>query len=242
MAEESPATSSGRAAVVASSRGGGVASWRLWGPVSRPECCCCAPSEEPPGPCSPLSWSPFPWRSPLGHLPAGVPSSGRQSWRRISRVRRVSRAGGVSALSTLELDEIPDRRSLAGGSVSSSTAWRARGRPTVRVGGSGFRAWETKPIGLAASRPGPACWPASAREGGALHRLQWVARCLPGGFDDRAATGRKPPIAESPPSSYRSLARAEPRRRCGGTRCSSRCRSARRRRLRAVGVTTRPTG
>ena len=28
---------------------------------------------------------------------------------------------------------------------------------------------------------------ALASEGGALHRLQWVARCLPGGFDDAAA-------------------------------------------------------
>jgi hypothetical protein len=29
----------------------------------------------------------------------------------------------------------------------------------------------------------------SAREGGALHRLQWVARCLPGGFEDGCRPG-----------------------------------------------------
>ena len=88
-------------------------------------------------------------------------------------------------LSTLELDEIPIS---VGGRRIGVVVDKAAGTWTaaVRVGGSGFA------LGDEADRARRvAAWSgvlaALAREGGALHRLQWVARCLPGGFDDAAA-------------------------------------------------------
>jgi hypothetical protein len=102
----------------------------------------------------------------------------------------LARRAGVSrrranALSSLELDEIPI--GVAGkrvGVVVDSVAGTCTA--AVRVGGSGFA------LGDEADRSRRiAAWSGvlagSAREGGALHRLQWMARCLPGGFDDRAA-------------------------------------------------------
>ena len=87
-------------------------------------------------------------------------------------------------LSTLELDEIPI--SVGGRRIGvvvdkAAGTWAA----AVRVGGSGFA------LGDEADRARRvAAWSAVlaalAREGGALHRLQWVARCQPGGFDDAA--------------------------------------------------------
>ena len=101
----------------------------------------------------------------------------------LARQAGVSRRGR-SALSTLEINEIPiDVAGRRIGVVVDSLAgtWTA----TVRVGGSGFA------LGDEADRARRiAAWSGvlagSAREGGALHRLQWMARCLPGGFDREA--------------------------------------------------------
>jgi hypothetical protein len=89
------------------------------------------------------------------------------------------------SLSTLELDEVPI--GVAGRPIGvvvdkAAGTWTA----AVRVGGSGFA------LGDEADRARRvAAWSgvlaALAREGGALHRLQWMARCLPGGFDDATA-------------------------------------------------------
>ena len=102
----------------------------------------------------------------------------------LARQVGVSRRGR-SALSTLELDEVPigvTGRRIGVVVDSAAGTWTA----AVRVGGSGFA------LGDEADRARRiAAWSGvlagSAREGGALHRLQWMARCLPGGFDDRAA-------------------------------------------------------
>lgn len=87
-------------------------------------------------------------------------------------------------LSTLELAEVPVG---ATGSRIGVVLDRAKGTWTavLRVGGTGFalgdEAERARRIGA---------WSGAlaslAREGSGLHRLQWVARCLPGGFDDRA--------------------------------------------------------
>ncbi len=126
-----------------------------------------------------------------------TPVVGSHLARRVGISRRTR-----SSLSTLELEEVPI--GAAGrriGVVVDNAAgmWTA----AVRIGGSGFA------LGDEAERARRiAAWSGvlagSAREGGALHRLQWMARCLPCGFDDRAApceaTGRG--IATG---SYRSL-------------------------------------
>jgi hypothetical protein len=107
-----------------------------------------------------------------------------------------------NALSTLELDEVPI--GIAGKRIGivvdgAARTWTA----AMRVGGSGFAlgdeddrarriaAWSSVLAG-------------SAREGGALHRLQWMARCLPGGFDDSAAPGEASDRGVAS-DSYRSL-------------------------------------
>jgi hypothetical protein len=106
------------------------------------------------------------------------------------------------ALSTLELDEVPAgvRGRRVGVVVDRAAAtWTA----AVRVGGSGFA------LGDEADRARRvAAWSgvlaAMAREGGGLHRLQWMARCLPEGRGDPAL-----PSAEADrgiaAESYRSL-------------------------------------
>jgi len=110
------------------------------------------------------------------------------------------RARGV--LSSLELDEIPI--GVAGRRIGvvvdgAACTWTA----AVRVGGSGFA------LGDEADRSRRvAAWSgvlaASAREGGSLHRLQWIARCLPGGFDNGAAR-REAADRGIAADSYRSL-------------------------------------
>ena len=104
-------------------------------------------------------------------------------------VAHLARRSGVSrrgrgALASLELDEVPiadSQRKI--GVVRDSLAGTCTA--VMRVGGSGFA------LGDDAERARHiAAWSSvlagSAREGGALHRLQWVARCLPGGFQERA--------------------------------------------------------
>ena len=59
-----------------------------------------------------------------------------------------------------------------GGGCEGRGVWFALGDETDRA--RRVAAWSAVLAALA------------AREGGALHRLQWVARCLPGGFDDAA--------------------------------------------------------
>lgn len=89
----------------------------------------------------------------------------------------------AGALSGFELDEI--LIGVAGrriGVVVDHTAGMCTA--AVRVGGSGFA------LGDEADRSRRiAAWSGvlagSARDGGALHRLQWMARCLPDGFDGR---------------------------------------------------------
>ncbi len=106
------------------------------------------------------------------------------------------------ALSSLELDEAPVGG--AGNTIgvvvdNASGTWTA----AMRVGGSGF-ALEDE--GGRARRV--AAWSgvlaSLAREGGALHRVQWMARCLPGTFDVAAAprAGADRGIAEG---NYRTL-------------------------------------
>ena len=136
------------------------------------------------------------------------PLAGRsaEQWTPVVASHLARRAGGSrqgrGALSTLELDEIPI--GVAGrriGVVVDSVAgtWTA----AVRVGGSGFA------LGDDADRVRRiAAWSGvlagSAREGGALHRLQWVASCLPGDFDDHELPVDDRGVATS---SYRSLLR-----------------------------------
>jgi hypothetical protein len=89
---------------------------------------------------------------------------------------------GGGALAALELAEVPgSTRDKQIGVVVDDRArtWTA----VLRVGGSGFA------LGDEVERSRRiAAWSGvlatSAREGGALHRLQWVARCVPGGFED----------------------------------------------------------
>jgi hypothetical protein len=117
--------------------------------------------------------------------------------RQVARRRR--RRG---PLSTLELDEVPIE---AAGRPIGVVVDKAAGTWTaaLRVGGSGFALGDEQDR---ARRVG--AWSgvlaALAREGGALHRVQWMARCLPGGFDDPGAAdaGSDRGIAAS---SYRSL-------------------------------------
>lgn len=101
------------------------------------------------------------------------------------RVGPTSRRRG--ALSTLALDEVPlgvaGRRIGVVVDAAANTCTAA-----MRVGGSGFA------LGDEAERSRRiAAWSgvlaSSAREGGGLHRLQWVARCLPGGVDGCPAPG-----------------------------------------------------
>jgi hypothetical protein len=105
-------------------------------------------------------------------------------------------------LSTLELDEIPV--GVADRSIGVVVD-RAAGTCTaaVRVGGSGFALGDEQDR---AQRI--AAWSGvlagSAREGGALHRLQWMARCLPGGFDDGAVPAQATDRGVAS-DSYRSL-------------------------------------
>ena len=124
--------------------------------------------------------------------------------RRVSAPRR--RRG---ALSTLELEEIPGgspRRRVGVVVDRASGTWTA----AMRVEGSGFA------LGDDTERSRKvAAWSAvlagSAREGGGLHRLQWIARCLPGDSDSRLAAAEcdERGIAAG---SYRSLLeRAGPR-------------------------------
>ena len=108
----------------------------------------------------------------------------------LARQLGISRRGH-RALSTLELEQVPfgdAGRSI--GVVVDTTAGTCTA--AMRVGACGFALGdeEEKARRIAA-------WSGvlagSAREGGALHRLQWVARCLPG-FEDGVApaelTGR----------------------------------------------------
>ena len=105
-------------------------------------------------------------------------------------------------LSRLELDEVPIR--VSGRSIGvvvdhAAGTWTA----AVSAGGSGYA------LGDEADRARRvAAWSgvlaAMARDGAGLHRLQWMARCLPGGFDDAPpppAAGERGIAAES----YRSL-------------------------------------
>jgi len=120
----------------------------------------------------------------------------------------VARQAGIarrrrSALSSLKLEEIPiGARARRVGVVLDSLAgtWTA----AARVGGAGFA------LGDDAERARRiAAWSGvlagSAREGGSLHRLQWIARCLPGGFDDRAAAPLQVSGRGIATESYRSL-------------------------------------
>jgi hypothetical protein len=122
-------------------------------------------------------------------------------------ISHVARQAGApkrtrGALSTLELDEVPARHSGRRIGVvvdSAASTWTA----AVRVGGSGFALGDEHDRARRV-----AAWSgvlaAVAREGGSLHRLQWVARCLPGTFED-------PPAPQAAAdhgiaiSSYRSL-------------------------------------
>ena len=85
-------------------------------------------------------------------------------------------------LSGLEIEEIP---AGAGGAPTGIVVDRSGGTWTaaMRIGGSGFALGDD----LDRSRK-IAAWSAvlaaSAREGGALHRLQWAAGCLPASFED----------------------------------------------------------
>jgi hypothetical protein len=88
-------------------------------------------------------------------------------------------------LSTLELDEIPI--GVAGRRIGVVVD-HAAGTYTaaVRIGASGFALGDEQERDRRI-----AAWSGvlagSARDGGALHRLQWIARCVPGGFDESAA-------------------------------------------------------
>ena len=137
-----------------------------------------------------------------------LPLAGRsaEQWTPVVASHLARRAGvsrrGRSALSTLELDEIPV--GVTGRSIGVVVD-RAAGTCTaaVRVGGSGFALGDEEDR---AQRI--AAWSGvlagSAREGGALHRLQWMARCLPGGFDDDVAPTEVPDRGVAA-GSYRSL-------------------------------------
>ena len=118
------------------------------------------------------------------------PLAGRsaEQWTPVVATHLARRAGVSrrrrSALSTLELDEIPI--GAAGrriGVVVDNLAgtWTA----AVRVAGSGF-ALGDEPDRARRIAAWSGVLAGSAREGGALHRLQWMARCLPGGFDESA--------------------------------------------------------
>jgi hypothetical protein len=137
-----------------------------------------------------------------------LPLAGRsaEQWTPVVACHLARRAGvsrrGRSALSTLELDEIP--LGPAGRSIGVVVD-RAAGTCTaaVRVGGSGFALGDEEER---AQRI--AAWSGvlagSARDGGALHRLQWMARCLPGGLDDDMAPTKAPDRGVAS-GSYRSL-------------------------------------
>ncbi|MGD0984862.1 MAG: SCO6880 family protein [Acidimicrobiales bacterium] len=102
----------------------------------------------------------------------------------LARQAGVSR-GRHTALSTLELDEIPI--GVAGRRIGVVVD-HAAGTYTaaVRIGASGFALGDEQERDRRI-----AAWSGvlagSARDGGALHRLQWIARCVPGGFDESAA-------------------------------------------------------
>jgi hypothetical protein len=136
-----------------------------------------------------------------------LPIAGRsaEQWTPVVAFHLTRRVGmsrrGHSALSTLELDEIPV--GVAGRSIGVVVD-RAAGTLTaaVRVSGSGFALGDEEDRALRI-----AAWSGvlagSAREGGALHRLQWMARCLPGDFDHDVPTGATDREVAS--GSYRSL-------------------------------------
>jgi hypothetical protein len=82
---------------------------------------------------------------------------------------------------------------------SAAGTWTA----AMRIGGPSFALGdEMERSRLIAAWSGVLA--ASAREGGALHRLQWIARCLPGGFDDTSAPGERTDRGIAA-DSYRSL-------------------------------------
>jgi hypothetical protein len=106
------------------------------------------------------------------------------------------------ALSAFELEEIPrgvSNRSMGVVVDSAAGTWTA----AMRIGGPSFALGdEMERSRLIAAWSGVLA--ASAREGGALHRLQWIARCLPGGFDDTSAPGERTDRGIAA-DSYRSL-------------------------------------
>jgi len=121
------------------------------------------------------------------------PFAGRsaEQWTPVVASHLARRIGGPrrrrGALSAFELDEIPTSVSSKQIGVvvdGAAGTWTA----AMRIGSPGFALGDE----LERSRR-IAAWSGvlagSAREGGALHRLQWIARCLPGSCDDRYVTG-----------------------------------------------------
>jgi hypothetical protein len=103
-----------------------------------------------------------------------------------SHVARRTRAPSKrrrGALSDLELHDIPAEEGRRIGVIVDRAAGTWTG--TMRIGGSGFSLSDE----MERSRR-VAAWSGvlagSAREGGGLHRLQWIARCLPGRVGDPA--------------------------------------------------------
>ncbi len=125
---------------------------------------------------------------------AALPLAGRsaEQWTPVvttHAVRRLRAPGQRrGALSALELHEVPAAEGGRLGVVVDRAAGTWTG--TMMIGGSGFA------LGDELERSHRiAAWSrvlaGSARQGGDLHRLQWIARCLPASVDVRSVPGRE---------------------------------------------------
>jgi hypothetical protein len=116
------------------------------------------------------------------------PFAGRsaEQWAPIVAAHARGRLGGRrrGALATLGVDEIPEPTAPRPVGVivdGAAGTWTA----AMRIGSSGF-ALGDEPERARRIAAWSGVLASSAREGGGLHRLQWVARCLPASFDDRS--------------------------------------------------------
>ena len=125
---------------------------------------------------------------------AALPLAGRsaEQWTPVvttHAVRRLRAPGQRrGALSELELHEVPAAEGGRLGVVVDRAAGTWTG--TMMIGGSGFA------LGDELERSHRiAAWSrvlaGSARQGGDLHRLQWIARCLPASVDIRSVPGER---------------------------------------------------